>query len=90
MHRLILMRHAEAETAAPSGGDEARPLSATGRAEAEGMARALAERGLRPDLALVSGAVRTVLLCLVLPLMIVDPDGRSLHDKAAGTVELVM
>ena len=34
--------------------------------------------------------VRTVLLCLVLPLMIVDPDGRSLHDKAAGTVELVM
>lgn len=59
MHRLILMRHAQAETAAPSGGDEARPLSATGRAEAEGMARALAERGLRPDLALVSGAVRT-------------------------------
>lgn len=34
--------------------------------------------------------LRTVLLCLVLPLMIVDPDGRSLHDKAAGTVELVM
>lgn len=35
-------------------------------------------------------ALRTVLLCLVLPLMVVDPDGRSLHDKAAGTVELVM
>jgi uncharacterized RDD family membrane protein YckC len=34
--------------------------------------------------------VRTVLLCLVIPLMVVDPDGRSLHDKAAGTVELVM
>ncbi len=34
--------------------------------------------------------LRTLLICAVLPLMIVDPDGRSLHDKAAGTVELVM
>jgi len=60
MHRLILMRHAQAETSAPSGGgDEARPLSAAGRAEALLMGRALAERGLKPDLALVSGAVRT-------------------------------
>lgn len=60
MHRLILMRHAQAETSAPSGGgDEARPLSAAGRAEAVLMGRALAERGLKPDLALVSGAVRT-------------------------------
>ncbi|QYF87173.1 histidine phosphatase family protein [Brevundimonas sp. PAMC22021] len=59
MHRLILMRHAEAETAAPSGGDEARPLSAAGRAEAAAMARTLAERNLRPDLALVSSAART-------------------------------
>ena len=88
MHRLILMRHAEAETAAPSGGDEARPLSATGRAEAEGMARALAERGLRPDLALVSGAVRTVLLCLVVPAVVTDGYGRGLHDKIAGTLIL--
>ncbi|WP_372692585.1 histidine phosphatase family protein [Brevundimonas sp.] len=60
MHRLILMRHAQAETSAPSGGgDEARPLSAAGRAEALLMARTLAERGLKPDLALVSSAVRT-------------------------------
>ena len=60
MHRLILMRHAQAETSAPSGGgDEARPLSAAGRAEAVLMGRALAERGLKPDLALVSSAVRT-------------------------------
>nr|WP_221419176.1 RDD family protein [Micrococcus cohnii] len=34
--------------------------------------------------------LRTGLLVLVVPLMIVDPDGRSLHDKAAGTVEIVM
>ena len=59
MHRLILMRHAQAEASAPSGGDEARPLSAAGRAEALLMGRALAERGLKPDLALVSTAVRT-------------------------------
>jgi uncharacterized RDD family membrane protein YckC len=30
--------------------------------------------------------VRTVLLCLFLPAMFWDTDGRSLHDKAAGTV----
>lgn len=31
-------------------------------------------------------AVRTVLLCLVVPAVIYDRDGRGLHDKAAGTV----
>ena len=30
--------------------------------------------------------VRTVLLCLFLPAMFWDADGRGLHDKAAGTV----
>lgn len=59
MHRLILMRHAQAEPNSQSGGDEARPLSAVGRNEALLMGRALAERGLKPDLALVSSAVRT-------------------------------
>jgi len=59
MHRLILMRHAQAEASSPSGGDETRPLSGIGRNEALLMGRALAERGLKPDLALVSSAVRT-------------------------------
>jgi hypothetical protein len=31
-------------------------------------------------------AVRTVLLCLVIPAVVWDADGRSLHDRAAGTV----
>jgi len=31
-------------------------------------------------------AVRTVLLCLVIPAVVWDSDGRGLHDKAAGTV----
>ncbi|GAA4507749.1 RDD family protein [Brevibacterium yomogidense] len=30
--------------------------------------------------------VRTVLVCLVIPVVITDPDGRGLHDKATSTV----
>lgn len=59
MQRLILMRHAEAERAAGSGRDRDRALSARGRADAAAMGRALAARGVRPDLALVSPAART-------------------------------
>ena len=59
MQRLILMRHAEAERAAGSGRDRDRGLSARGRGDAAAMGRALAARGLRPDLALVSPAART-------------------------------
>ncbi len=32
------------------------------------------------------GAVRTVLLCLVIPAVVWGPDGRGLHDRGAGTV----
>lgn len=59
MQRLILMRHADAEKASGSGYDRDRVLSAQGRAEATRMGQALAERGLRPDLALVSPSART-------------------------------
>ena len=34
----------------------------------------------------VAGAVRTVLLCLVIPAVVWDADGRGMHDRAAGTV----
>lgn len=44
--------------------------------------RALDEAAARPFQVLV----RTVLLCLFLPAMFWDADGRGLHDKAAGTV----
>lgn len=30
--------------------------------------------------------VRTILLCLVIPAVVWDPDQRGLHDKAVGTV----
>lgn len=49
--------------------------------------------GLRVDRVAASGqvyplriALRTLLLCLVIPATIWDRDGRGLHDKAAGTV----
>jgi uncharacterized RDD family membrane protein YckC len=32
--------------------------------------------------------IRTVLLCLLLPPVVYDADGRGLHDRAAGTVVL--
>lgn len=32
------------------------------------------------------GVVRAVLLCLAVPAMVWDADGRGFHDKAAGTV----
>lgn len=59
MQTLILMRHAEAERSAGSGRDRDRGLSPRGRRDAAAMGRALAARGLRPDLAVVSPAVRT-------------------------------
>ncbi len=34
----------------------------------------------------VAALVRTLLLCLVLPAVVWDSDGRGLHDRAAGTV----
>lgn len=35
---------------------------------------------------LLAGVVRAVLLCLVIPVIIVDADHRGLHDKAMATV----
>ena len=60
MHRLILMRHAKAERGSPSGRDRDRPLSPRGEADALRVGRILADRGLKPDRALVSSAERTL------------------------------
>lgn len=59
MDRLILLRHAKAEGDAPSGDDFDRPLAPRGRREAEAMGERLAAKGLRPDVVLVSPALRT-------------------------------
>ncbi len=39
---------------------------------------------------LVQVLIRTVLLCLAIPALIWDRDGRGLHDKAAGTLIIRM
>ena len=59
MHRLILMRHAKTERAAESGIDRDRALTPRGLDDAALMGRILKDKGLRPDLALVSSATRT-------------------------------
>ncbi len=39
---------------------------------------------------LYQAIIRALLLCVVLPVLVVDRDGRGLHDKLAGTVEIEM
>jgi phosphohistidine phosphatase len=58
MRRLTLVRHANAEQESDLR-DFERPLSKKGHGEANEMARRFQERGLVPDLILVSAAVRT-------------------------------
>ena len=39
---------------------------------------------------LYQAAIRAVLLGLAIPVLVIDKDGRGLHDKLAGTVEIHM
>ena len=57
MRRLVVMRHAKAVATAPS--DHERGLAARGRADAQQVGEWLRERGIEPDAALVSDALRT-------------------------------
>lgn len=54
--RLVLLRHAKAET---GQADALRPLSLTGRAQCADVGHALRASGLAPDRVLVSSALRT-------------------------------
>jgi len=54
---LVIMRHAKAEQSGPS--DVERLLAESGQADAAAAGAWLAERGITPDAALVSAAVRT-------------------------------
>lgn len=60
MERLILFRHGRAQPDSESGDDFDRRLDAQGVRESAAMGATLAEMGFRPDLALVSPAVRAV------------------------------
>jgi phosphohistidine phosphatase len=59
MKTLVLLRHAKAERSSDTGRDFDRALTERGRADAALMGRVLAERGIKPDRALVSSARRT-------------------------------
>jgi phosphohistidine phosphatase len=59
MKRLLLLRHAEAESAVGDARDFDRPLSERGRGEALAAAGCIARTGLSIDAALISPSLRT-------------------------------
>jgi phosphohistidine phosphatase len=60
MKRVILMRHAKSSWANPSQSDHQRPLNARGREDVPNMARRLINKGIVPELLLVSDSSRTM------------------------------
>jgi len=74
MLTLSLLRHAKSSWKNPTLPDRERPLATRGRADAPLVGRAMAERGIDPELVLCSSARRTVdTLALVLPELRVEP-----------------
>ena len=74
MLTLSLLRHAKSSWNNPSLPDQERPLATRGVSDAPLMGRAMAERGIDPDLVLCSSARRTRdTLALVLPELKVEP-----------------
>jgi hypothetical protein len=55
-------------------------------AEPAGPAGPAGSAGAAVPPGLVAGAVRAALLCLVVPAVVWDADGRGMHDRLAGTV----
>lgn len=74
MLTLSLLRHAKSSWKNPALQDHERPLATRGVNDAPLMGRAMAERGIDPELVLCSSARRTVdTLALVLPELKVEP-----------------
>ena len=74
MLTLALLRHAKSSWSDPVTPDRERPLAARGLADAPLMGKAMAERGIDPELVLCSSARRTRdTLDLVLPELRVEP-----------------
>jgi phosphohistidine phosphatase len=75
MLTLSLLRHAKSSWNNPALPDQDRPLATRGVTDAPLMGRAMAERGIDPDLVLCSSARRTRdTLALVLPELKVEPE----------------
>jgi phosphohistidine phosphatase len=74
MLTLALLRHAKSSWSNPALQDRERPLAARGLADAPLMGKAMAERGIDPELVLCSSSRRTRdTLGLVLPELRVEP-----------------
>ena len=74
MLTLSLLRHAKSSWRNPTLADRDRPLATRGETDAPLMGRAMAERGIGPDLVLCSSARRTRdTLALVLPELKIEP-----------------
>ena len=90
MPRLMLLRHAKA---VPQGGmaDEDRPLAGRGREDMAAIAAFVAENSLRPDLALVSPAVRTRETWeLLLPAFAAPPEHRFERRLYAASADRIL
>jgi phosphohistidine phosphatase len=75
MLTLFLLRHAKSSWSNPSLPDQERPLATRGVTDAPLMGKAMAERGLDPELVLCSSARRTRdTLALVVPELRVEPN----------------
>ena len=100
MLTLSLLRHAKSSWEQPGLGDHERPLARRGRKAAPKVGAALAGMGLKPDLVLCSGAVRTrETVSLVLPnfpaprpqviyddsIYMATPDTLLMHVRRVGT-----
>src|SRR4030066_1814830 len=81
MLTLFLFRHAKSSWSDPTLSDRERPLAARGLADAPLMGKAMAERGIDPELVLCSSARRTRdTLEPVLPDLRVEP--KVVYDDA--------
>ena len=84
MRRLMLLRHAKSDWAAPGARDHDRPLSTRGREAAPRMGTYMARHALVPDLIVASTAARvTETLALLLPAFKVPP--KTMPDAPPAT-----
>jgi phosphohistidine phosphatase len=92
MRRLILLRHAKAESVSASGGDIDRALTPRGWRDAALIGRVLAEAGFSPDLILTSPAKRAAETCRTVaecfPAAGVD-EARALYLASAEQIALL-
>lgn len=94
MLTLALLRHAKSSWSDATAFDRERPLAARGLADAPLMGKAMAERGIDPELVLCSSARRTRdTLDLVLPELRVEPkviyEDALYHASAEQMLEML-